>query len=74
VLPEEAVVTDGADRWVFVETGERTFEPRAVQVEPLGGGEVVVRAGLAGGERVAMRGAFTLKAELAKGEFGEHHD
>lgn len=74
VLPEEAVVTDGADRWVFVETGERTFERRAVQIEPLGGGEVVVRAGLAGGERVAMRGAFTLKAELAKGEFGEHHD
>jgi RND family efflux transporter MFP subunit len=74
VLPESAVVMDGADRWVFVETGPRTFERRAVEVEPLGAGEVVVRAGLSGGERVAVRGAFTLKAELAKGEFGEHHD
>jgi RND family efflux transporter MFP subunit len=74
VLPEAAVVTDGADRWVFVETGERTFERRAVEVEPLGGGQVMVRSGVTGGERVAVRGAFTLKAELAKGEFGEHHD
>jgi RND family efflux transporter MFP subunit len=72
VVPAEAVVMDGEERYVFVEVGPRTFERRDVDVEPIGGGEVVVRAGLSAGERVVTRGAFTLKSELAKGEFGGH--
>ena len=69
-----SVVADGAERYVFVEVGERSFERRAVEPTPLAGEEgwVAVPSGLAAGERVAVRGAFTLKAELAKGAFGEH--
>ncbi|MBB3911851.1 efflux RND transporter periplasmic adaptor subunit [Sphingomonas desiccabilis] len=37
------------------------------------GGQVVVRAGLNGGERIASTNSFTLKAELGKGE-AEHED
>jgi membrane fusion protein, heavy metal efflux system len=72
IVPIEAVITDGAERYVFVEVGPRAFERRDVDVEPIGPGEVVVRAGLARGDRVVTRGAFTLKSELAKGEFGGH--
>lgn len=73
VLPEDAVVADGAERYVFVEVAPRAFERREVEVESLSDGELVVLSGLAAGERVVTKGAFTLKAELGKGEFGGHH-
>jgi RND family efflux transporter MFP subunit len=72
-IPSSAVVTDGADRFVFVEVGERTFERRLIEALPVGDGtRLAVRAGLSAGERVVVAGAFTLKSELAKGAFGEH--
>jgi len=40
--------------------------------EELPGGMVAIEAGLAAGDPVVVAGAFTLKAELAKGEFGGH--
>lgn len=71
-VPSSAVVTDGDTRYVFVEVGPRTYERRAVEVAAGGaGGRLVVTSGLAGGERVVTRGAFTLKSELGKAEFGE---
>lgn len=73
VLPDAAVVTDGAERYVFVEVAPRAFERREVEVESLGDGEVAVLSGVAAGERVVTGGAFTLKAELGKSEFGGHH-
>lgn len=72
VIPVQAVVVDGADRWAFVEVGPRTFERRAVEVEALGEGELIVHSGLEPGERLVVQGAFTLQSELAKGEFGGH--
>lgn len=72
VVPESAVIVDGAERYVFVEVAPRTFERRAVDVQSSGGGELIVHSGLAAGERVVTEGAFTLKSELAKGEFGGH--
>lgn len=73
-LPASAIVTDGAERYVFVETGERSYERHDVDVVPTADPEwLVVRAGLTAGERVVVRGAFTLKAEQAKAAFGDHH-
>lgn len=43
-----------------------------MEVESLGDGELVVLSGVSAGERVVTEGAFTLKSELAKGEFGGH--
>ncbi len=40
--------------------------------EELPGGMVAIVAGLLAGDPVVVAGAFTLKAELAKGEFGGH--
>lgn len=78
-IPETALVTDGEGHFVFVEVASRTFERRAVVVAPLAppgasgpsGGRVVVRSGVAAGERVVIRGAFTLKSELAKAALAE---
>ncbi len=73
IIPTGAVVTDGSERYVFVEVGPRTFERRAVETEPLGVEELVVLSGLMPDERVVAVGAFTIKAELEKDEFGEEH-
>lgn len=66
-VPSEAVQTLGGRSVVFVAEGEG-FKVRPVTPGPSGGGTTQIVAGLRGGERVAGRGAFLLKAELAKGE------
>ncbi|MGH7822847.1 MAG: efflux RND transporter periplasmic adaptor subunit [Candidatus Binatia bacterium] len=58
---------------VFVEN-EAGFEPRAVNVGLAGDRHVEIRAGLAAGERYVARGAFTLKAELQRGELAGGHE
>ena len=77
-VPASAVVTSGGERYVFVEVGPRAYERREVQLATgvaagMGpdGERVVVVAGLASGDRVVVRGAFTLKSELAKASFAE---
>lgn len=72
-VPASAVITDGAARYVFVEVGPRAYERRAVELASgaiVGAGpatsRVAVVSGLAAGDRVVTRGAFTLKSELAK--------
>lgn len=72
-VPSSAVITDGAARYVFVEVGPRSYERRPVELAPgtiagagPAGGRVAVISGLAAGDRVVSRGAFTLKSELAK--------
>jgi multidrug efflux pump subunit AcrA (membrane-fusion protein) len=66
-IPESAVITDGDDRYVFVQVGERAFLRRAVEVAPgASAGRVAIRSGVSAGERVVSNGAFTLKSELGK--------
>lgn len=79
-IPENAVVSEGERRFVFVEVGQRTFERREVEIASLAppgsatpvGNRVVVRRGLNAGDRVVVEGAFILKSELAKAGLGEH--
>lgn len=71
---ETAVITDGDQQYVFVEVGVRTYERRQVDAQPVttpgtplpGPQRVLVRRGLTTGERVVVRGAFSLKSELGK--------
>lgn len=72
-IPATAVVTDGASRYVFVEVGPRTYERRPIELASsvvAGAGtaasRVAVVSGLDADDRVVIRGAFTLKSELAK--------
>ncbi|MGA0605272.1 efflux RND transporter periplasmic adaptor subunit [Phenylobacterium sp. VNQ135] len=71
--PSEAVQTVAGTPVVFVaEAGG--FRAQPVTPGRSGAGYTQIIAGLKGGERIAGRGAFVLKAELAKGEagHGEH--
>jgi cobalt-zinc-cadmium efflux system membrane fusion protein len=72
-VPKTALeILDGRTT-VFVEN-EAGFEPRAVNVGLGGDRHAEIRAGLAAGERYVARGAFTLKAELQRGELAGGHE
>lgn len=72
VVPATAIQTldDGAS--VFVETAEG-FEPRKVSLGRANRTMVEILSGLAVGERYVVRGGFTLKAELGRGEMAGGH-
>jgi RND family efflux transporter MFP subunit len=56
LLPDEAVGSDQAQKFVFVIDGEGTAQYRAVKVGPLVDGLRVVREGLTPDDRVVVRG------------------
>lgn len=66
VIPDSAVIDTGARQVVFVESAGpagRSFEPRQVHLGGRGDGQALVLAGLAAGERVAVRASFLLDSE-----------
>ena len=73
VVPQDAIQEVEGKKVVFVpgdKPGE--FRPQPVEVgDPIEGGRVTIRGGLAASTRVVTRGAFALRSELAKGEIGE---
>lgn len=71
-VPAEAVQTLEGRSVVFIaEAGG--FRAQSVTPGRTGAGMTEIVAGLKGGERIAGRGAFVLKAELAKGEAEHEH-
>lgn len=59
--PREAVIRGAnGENIVFVHIGPEIFEPRAVRTEPLDGGQVIIVAGVAAGDRVVTQGAELL--------------
>lgn len=73
VVPQDAVQDVEGKPSVFV-PGDRPGEFRAQPVEvgePVEGGRVTIRSGLAAGSRIVTRGGFALRSELAKSEIGE---
>jgi cobalt-zinc-cadmium efflux system membrane fusion protein len=71
LVPDEAVLMDGEERFVFVRTGPETFEKKEIQPGRIFGKRVEVMEGLAAGDLVVVKGAFTLKSELKKDELAE---
>lgn len=74
VVREEAVQRVGERTVVFVpkEMEENGFEVRKVQVGAVRDGYARIIGGLKLGEKVVTKGSFTLKAQMQKGEMGEH--
>jgi membrane fusion protein, heavy metal efflux system len=69
--PDDAVQTIDGESVVFVREAPDTFSLRPVQIgDRLGANRAILR-GLEGNETIVVAGAFTLKAELLKGTFGE---
>lgn len=74
-VPDSAVQQIGERKVVFVATQEAgRFEVKDVNVGDEVDGQRIVLAGLAAGDRVVTRGAFTIKSQLLKGQFGEEEE
>lgn len=62
-IPKAAVVDDGIEEIVYIETRNHTFEPRVVELGDTFGGRVLIRRGLSEGDRVAVPGHFLRDSE-----------
>jgi cobalt-zinc-cadmium efflux system membrane fusion protein len=72
LVPKSALQKIDEQIVVFVETAEG-FEPQEVGVGRSNEVYAEIVNGLTAGQRYVVRGAFTLKAQLAKGSFGGGH-
>ena len=71
VVPAEAIVKIDQKDYVFVQTADTLFEQRPVVRGITEGNEVEITDGLKEGDWVVVKGAFYLKSEMMKSEFGE---
>lgn len=71
-VPKIALQTVDEQTVVFIETAEG-FEPQEVRVGHSNEVYAEIVDGLIAGQRYVVRGAFTLKAQLGKGSFGDDH-
>jgi membrane fusion protein, heavy metal efflux system len=68
MIPDEAVVKETGQDYVFVQTSDSTFEKRNITVGTSVDTMIEIKSGLKEGETVVSKGAFYLKSELKKNE------
>jgi len=61
-IPIDAITYDGNQAVVFVKKDQRTYAKRPVQIAEIRDRKVIVQAGLAEGEEIAVSKVFSLKA------------
>ncbi|MCC6937797.1 MAG: efflux RND transporter periplasmic adaptor subunit [Flavobacteriales bacterium] len=74
-LPDEAIVSNGDDHYIYVEHQPHVFTQVQVRTgaSALGFSEITPLEPLASDAKVVVKGAYYLLSELTKGE-GEHHE
>jgi len=70
MVPTEAVVGDGAKKFVFVRVGKKRFLRRDVTAGATRAGKVEISAGLSEGEEIVVKGAFLLKSDVLREKMG----
>ncbi len=65
-VPEEAVLVDGTDRYVFVRTGDGRFRRTDVALGRPMGKQVEITGGLSEGDMLVVKGTFPLKSEYKR--------
>ncbi|MBL0063013.1 MAG: efflux RND transporter periplasmic adaptor subunit [bacterium] len=73
MIPRSSLQTIDDKACVFVRTPEG-FQSKGVTIGRSNDGSAEVLNGLAAGDQYVARGAFTLKAQLSKGAFGDGHN
>ncbi|MBI5171073.1 MAG: efflux RND transporter periplasmic adaptor subunit [Candidatus Eisenbacteria bacterium] len=63
LVPNDAIMDTGVRQLVYVQTGDRRFEPRAVTVGGRTGDQALVSSGLEAGESVVVQANFLLDSE-----------
>lgn len=72
-IPEEAIQNIEGEKIVFILEEADIFAVCHVELGERIGNKRLITKGLEGGEKIVIKGAFTLKAELNKESFGEAH-
>jgi cobalt-zinc-cadmium efflux system membrane fusion protein len=72
-VPEEAVQTLNGEKIVFILEDKDIFAAQHVELGKKIGNKRIIAKGLEEGQKIVIRGAFSLKAELNKGTFGHAH-
>lgn len=73
VIPEEAIQSLNGEKIVFIPGEGNIFTARHVELGNKVGEKRIVTYGLKAGEKLVIKGAFHLKAELTKSTFGQSH-
>tara|TARA_B100000315_G_scaffold33741_1_gene28446 strand:- start:4920 stop:6461 length:1542 start_codon:yes stop_codon:yes gene_type:complete len=73
LIPKSAIQTIEGRLSVFIKTDEG-FEPQPITAGRESGEYVEIISGLKAGQLYVRKGVFTLKAQLAKGSFGDGHN
>ena len=63
LVPDAAIMDTGVRQLVYVQTGDRRFEPRAVTVGGRTGDQALILSGLEAGESVVVQANFLLDSE-----------
>ncbi|MBZ0238037.1 MAG: efflux RND transporter periplasmic adaptor subunit, partial [Deltaproteobacteria bacterium] len=71
-VPDGAIVDDAGREVIYVQVGGESFERRVVGTGIHSGGWTEITSGLAAGERVVTRGAYSIKLAAAGGSLPEH--
>ncbi|MBD3413533.1 MAG: efflux RND transporter periplasmic adaptor subunit [Candidatus Aminicenantes bacterium] len=73
IIPEEAVQNLNGEKVVFVLNPKQEFEVRHITLGEQIRDQRVISKGLTEEDRIVVKGAFTLKSELNKADFGHQH-
>lgn len=71
-VPKDAVVDEGGEAVVYLQRGGETFERRRVEVGIRDADQVEIRNGLAAGDRVANKGAYTIRLSTLSSAIPAH--
>lgn len=71
VVPADAVINENGKYYVFIQTGDTSFEKKDVRIGIKNGNMMEITEGLKEKDKVVVKGAFYLKSELLKSSFGE---
>ncbi|GAJ03761.1 unnamed protein product, partial [marine sediment metagenome] len=72
-IPDEAIQNLNGEKIVFVLGEKNVFAIRHVELGKKVGKKRIIASGLKIGEKIVIKGAFNLKAELSKATFGDVH-
>ena len=68
LIPDEAVVKDAGEQYVFIQTSDTTFEKRTVMTGTSLDSMIEIKDGVKENELIVSKGAFYLKSDLKKEE------
>jgi cobalt-zinc-cadmium efflux system membrane fusion protein len=73
VIPKSALQTFEDKTVIFVRT-DKGFEPVPIELGKQNANSIEIISGIKPGQTYVSHGAFTLKAQLSKGAFGDGHN